>query len=107
MASVLAGWIDPARADWVRAVYGALGFPWPLDSVQAREQTGSFESVYDRLMALRELPPETKRVILEHDLIWARKNGQKKRNRKRGAVFVAVHKRRVAEYLTRAGPSRA
>jgi hypothetical protein len=102
----LAAWMDPLRADWVAAVYRALGFVWPLDSRLAREQMGSFESVYDRLMLLRDLSDEAKHLVLEHDLRWAEKHGRAKRHKKRGAVFVAIHKRRVAEYLARAGGPR-
>ena len=91
---------DPVKYEWLAELYRRLGFGYPMDSPLGRQEIGSFASVYEALMAAR-LPASDKAEILAHDLDWARVNGQKRRNRKRGAVFNMVHKERVATYLAR------
>jgi hypothetical protein len=95
---------DPVKYSWIAEVYRRLRFPYAMDSPVGRQELGSFESVYEELMAAG-LPQSAKMEILAHDLDWAEKNGPKKRNRKRGAVFCKVHNERLATYLARAGPS--
>jgi hypothetical protein len=97
--------LDPLKGEWVAAVYQRLGFPWPIDSAIGRREAGCFASLYDGLMTTR-LPDPIKRLILAHDLDWAEKNGRQKRSRKRGAVFAAVHQKRLRQYLSRDGPRR-
>ena len=96
---------DPLKYEWLAELYRRLGFGYPMDSPLGRQEIGSFASVYDALMAAR-LPAADKAEILAHDLDWARVNGQKRRNRKRGAVFNMVHNERVATYLARRGGRR-
>ena len=91
---------DPVKYEWLAELYRRLGFGYPMDSPLGRQELGSFRSVYERLMA-EPLPAAAKAEILAHDLDWARVNGQKRRNRKRGAVFCKVHNERVATYLAR------
>ncbi|HUU94035.1 MAG TPA: hypothetical protein VM238_22820 [Phycisphaerae bacterium] len=91
---------DPVKYEWLAELYRRLGFPYPVDSLLGRQELGSFGSVYDRLMA-EPLAAQAKAEILSHDLDWARVNGRKRRNRKRGAVFCMVHNERVATYLAR------
>ncbi len=96
---------DPVKWGWIYEVYRRLGFPYPVDSLLGRQQTGAFASLYEKLQGLG-LTPEAKKEILADDLDWAKAKGRHGRNKKRGAVFTKVHKSRVATYLARAGPAR-
>ena len=91
---------DPVKYAWLAELYRRLEFPYPMDSPVGRQEIGSFRSLYERLMA-EPLAGQAKAEILAHDLDWARVNGRKRRNRKRGAVFCKVHNERVATYLAR------
>jgi hypothetical protein len=96
--------MDPLCEEWVEGVYKRLRLPWPMDSPLGRQETGSFRSLYEKLMD-GPLPQTLKRRILAHDLAWAEKEGWRKRNRKRGAVFCTVHNKRVRQYLLDMGPA--
>jgi len=95
---------DPLRDAWPKEVYRRLAFPWPIDSALAKREIGSFTGLYDE-MIVRGIPERIRLIVLDHDLVWAEKNGRSKRHKKRGAMFCLIHNKRLAKYLAMMGPA--
>ena len=100
----LAALADPLKDQWSRAVFDALRFPFPADSLPGRQELGAYESLYEGLMRDPRLTDAAKIEILAHDLKTAAKKGREKRNRRKGAVWTKIHQDRVKQYLARARP---
>jgi hypothetical protein len=95
----------PEVWDWVSSVYRLLRFPWPINSVEGRRETGSFSAMYNRVMAAA-LPSGKKTEILVSSLKTAEQKGRKPPGyfkKGRGAVFCDILNKRVKTHLARDG----
>lgn len=91
--------------DWVESVYRLLRFPWPINSVEGRRETGSFAAMYNRVIG-SGLPVGKKTEILVSSLKTAEQKGRKPPGyykKGKGAVFNDILNRRIQRHLARGG----
>ncbi len=110
LGASLPGWAkalaDPQRDAWVREIFRLLQYPYVAESVEGRQEIGTFARLYDRLWEeplASVLSDRQRDTILAHDIKTAREKGRARGNRRRGAVFVHIHWQRVYECLNRLG----
>lgn len=86
------------------AVYGAMGFTWPLEILKARQELGAFESCWERALD-SGLPPSALQDLWDKSIKEAAAlNRKKRRCRNVSAVWMDVFNKRLTAQKTRASP---